>query len=140
VIAARGRWSLVRLLHRLTIDPAAEQGFTLIELLIVMIILGILSLIAAPSYLTFKDKAAKGAAMANLRNASEAVSSYSQDNSGYVGMTYAALKTYNTALPTVNIIGTSTTTSFCISTQVGVWLAYKRGPAGAITTTACTGP
>jgi prepilin-type N-terminal cleavage/methylation domain-containing protein len=126
--------------QRHAIDLTREGGFTLIELLIVMIILGILTLIAAPSYLTFKDRAAKGAAMANLRNASEAVSSYSQDNSGYVGMTYTGLKTYNSALPTITVIGTPTTTSFCISTQVGVWIAYKRGPAGAITTTACTGP
>jgi type IV pilus assembly protein PilA len=126
--------------QRLPIHLADERGFTLIELLIVMIILGILTLIATPSYMSFKDRAAKGAAMANLRNASETVSSYSQDNSGYVGMTYARLKTYNSALPTITVIGTPTTASFCISTQVGVWIAYKKGPAGAITTTACAGP
>jgi hypothetical protein len=96
--------------------------------------------IAAPSYLSFKDKAAKNSAMANLRNGSEAASSYAQDNSGYVGMTYVGLKTYNPALPTINVIGTPTASSFCISSQVGVWIAYKRGPGAAISTTACTGP
>jgi prepilin-type N-terminal cleavage/methylation domain-containing protein len=130
----------VRGKQRLPIDLADERGFTLIELLIVMIILGILMLIAAPAYMSFKDKAAKNAAMANLRNASETVASYGQDNSGYVGMTYTGLKTYNSALPTVNVIGTPTKTSFCISTRVGVWIAYKKAPAGPITTTACTGP
>jgi prepilin-type N-terminal cleavage/methylation domain-containing protein len=117
-----------------------DRGFTLIELQIVMVILGILVMIAAPAYMSFKDRAQKGAAMANLRNAAEAVSAFSQDNGTYVGMTYAGLKAYNTSLPTITVIGTPTSTSFCISTRVGVWIAYKRGPAGAITTTACTGP
>jgi prepilin-type N-terminal cleavage/methylation domain-containing protein len=126
--------------QRHPIKARGDAGFTIIELLIVINIVGILTLIAVPSYLSFKDKAAKNSAMANLRNASEVVSSYSQDNGGYVGMTYTALKTYNPALPTINVIGASTATSFCISTQVGLWIAYKRGPAAAITTTACTGP
>ena len=40
----------------------SEKGFTLIELLVVMIILAILTAIAIPSYLSFRDRANKSAA------------------------------------------------------------------------------
>ncbi len=46
----------------------SEKGFTLIELLVVMIILAILTAIAIPSYLSFRDRANKSAAGADLRS------------------------------------------------------------------------
>ena len=42
-----------------------EAGFTMIELLNVVLILGILMLTAAPTYLSTRDKAYKGTASAN---------------------------------------------------------------------------
>jgi prepilin-type N-terminal cleavage/methylation domain-containing protein len=57
-----------------------EHGFTLIELLIVIIILGIILAIAVPSYLSFKDKGRKTAAASNLRNVSEVLTAYENDN------------------------------------------------------------
>lgn len=127
-------------INRITIDLTAEQsGFTLVELCVVMVVLGILTMMAGPSYFAFRDRAAKSAAKANVKNAQLAVQSYYQDNGTYVTMNTNALKVYDKALPAIAIIGTQTASSYCISSQSGNWIAYKRGVAGDITLTACTG-
>jgi len=116
-----------------------ESGFTLIELLVVVIIIGILLAIAIPSYLTFKDRANKAAAQANVRSAIPAVEAYAADNGGYALMDLTALKSIDAGVKNVAVVGTPTSTTYCIQNADNTGYTYsKNGPQADITPTACT--
>jgi type IV pilus assembly protein PilA len=118
-----------------------EKGFTLIELLVVVIILGILTAIAIPSYLSFRGRAQDAAAKANVRSIVPTIESYYADNNTYSGMTLANLQsTYDQALNLSQYALSSVSdTNYCVQSPASgtshVW--NKNGPAAPIVAGSC---
>ncbi len=81
------------MLHRLRQRTADEGGFTLIELLVVILIIGILSAIAIPAFLSQKSKANDAGAKTQVGTLQTSIETYSTEHSGeYAGATLAELK------------------------------------------------
>jgi type IV pilus assembly protein PilA len=112
-----------------------------IEFLIVVVIALILLLIAAPTYLGFRNRANSAAAQANVRLAIPAVEAYFLlANSSYAGLDLHWLQSYEPGVTLNDPAATplkQTATTYCVSSTVGGKTWYQAGPGAPITTVAC---
>ena len=110
----------------------AQKGFTLIEMMIVVNILGILTLIMIPAFVTLKGRAEDGANKANVRNVLTLIDAYFQDNQSYSGMTLATLQTsYDQGLEVSKYgLASVSGTTYCVQSPatVGAHTWRKNGP------------
>ena len=64
-----------------------EQGFTLLEIMVVVVIIGLLAAVVAPSFMDQIDTAAINRAQADIRNIETALNLYRLDNFRYPSST-----------------------------------------------------
>ena len=124
-----------------------DQGFTLIELLVVVVIIGILAVIAIPTFLQQREKAWTRAVESDLRNSATVLEQWFGDNGTYGAVTGAtpASPTLKNSEGVTLTTPTATATEYCIVGSHGkltgkAWRiksSVGRVEAAASTTTPC---
>jgi type IV pilus assembly protein PilA len=133
------------MLKSLRARTSDESGFTLIELLVVVLIIGILSAIAIPAFLSQTSKASDSAGKTQVGTLQTTMEAYAAENNGsYAGGTLAELQksepTLNDTSQATPAVVTDTATEFEVSSTVkSDGNVYKlKNKEGTITRTCTT--
>ena len=119
-------------------DHGQRGAITSVEVLVLAVMTAILVAIAAPSYLTIRDRDSDSDARAHLRQAGEAADGYRVDRGSYAGLTPAALERQDSRLAAsdfrVTLLGRAT---YCLETTVRGRTWHLVGPAGDLRRGSC---
>ena len=106
-----------------------------------IVVIGILMAIAVPSYLSFRLRANKSAAQANVGAAVPGLEAYNADNTsgiGYEGATLAKLQSIDAGIKNVAVKVNAAGTGYCIENTKPTGVKYhKSGPGGDIVVNGC---
>jgi type IV pilus assembly protein PilA len=98
----------------------------------VLVIVAVLLAIAVPSYLGFKERAARRAAAADVRSAVPSLEAYYSDVGTYAGATPAGLRaSYDAGLGSIVLSGLSSD-AYVVARTVDTCTATLAGPGGEI--------
>jgi prepilin-type N-terminal cleavage/methylation domain-containing protein len=116
-----------------------EAGFTLVELLAVLVVIGVLTGIAAVSYVGFREHSSRTTAESNVSSVIPALEAFHTDRDTYVGASLTVLrKQYDLQIDDSAAsrykISSETDSSYCIQNHVGDWYAWTTGPGAPIDT------
>jgi type IV pilus assembly protein PilA len=91
----------------------------MVELLVVIMIIGILIVIAVPSYLGFRDRANQKAADSDVRAAFPTAEAYYATNKSYQGIGLASLAVIDQGVKLDSVKTETDSRTYCIAKNVG---------------------
>jgi type IV pilus assembly protein PilA len=106
---------MLNLKRRLEEGRDRESGFTLIELAVVILIMGILMLIAIPTFLGVRKNAQNKSAQSSVRNGLTAAKAAAADDQTYSTTTAASIQA---AEPSITVVTTASTGPKVVSMRI----------------------
>jgi prepilin-type N-terminal cleavage/methylation domain-containing protein len=96
-----------------------ESGFTLVEVMVVLTVIGVLAMMAVPTFLSAKERAMDRGAQSDLQVAMSAAKAEFSEDANYTGLTIAEMQTSEPSLGWVDqATASSSANDFAVSFRV----------------------